>query len=187
MLMSKIFAFNLFFLSFSPLWVSIIFVDFKSIFIDKNESIITELILIASIILLWSISFIVLCSHLHKTNNTNSESYTIKEAREGKTITSDFFLSYILPLFAFDFTQWDGVVEFLIFFCVLAFLCIRHNHFSVNIILELMNYKMYECVLQNADDQEIERIVISKESLTVCKGKGITVKHINNDFVQMMY
>lgn len=184
--MSKFFAFNMFFLSFSPLWVSILFVDLKSIFIDKNESIITEIILIALIILLWLISFIVLCSHLHKTNNINSEYYTIKEAREGKTITSDFFLSYILPLFAFEFTQWDGVVEFLIFFCVLAFLCIRHNHFSVNIVLELMNYKMYECVLQNSDDQEIERIVISKESLTVCKGKGITVKHINNDFVQMM-
>ena len=49
------------------------------------------------------------------------------------------------------------------------------------------DHKMYECVLQNSDDQEIERIVISKESLTVCKGKEITVKHINNDFVQMMY
>ena len=122
---------------------------------------------------------------LNKSNGTNSEKYTLTEAKEEKTITTDFFLSYILPLFAFNFTQWDGIVEFLIFFVVLAFLCIRHNHFSVNIILELMRYKMYECILQNADDQEIKRIVISKSSLSVRIGSAITVKHINNDFAQM--
>ena len=114
----------------------------------------------------------------------NKKRELLIEAKEEKTITTDFFLSYILPLFAFDFTQWDGVVEFFIFFIVLAFLCIRHNHFSVNIVLELMRYKMYECILQNTDDQEIERIVISKESLSVRKGSVISVKHINNDFAK---
>lgn len=184
--MSKCLTFNMFFLSFSPLWLSILLVECKSIFIDKNENIKTEIFFLVTIILLWIISFIDLYLNLHKTRNISTDTYTLNDAKECKTITSDFFLSYILPLFAFDFTQWDGTVEFIIFFCVLAFLCIRHNHFSVNIILELMKYKMYECVLLNPDDKEIERIVISKASLTVCKGKEITVKHINNDFAQMM-
>lgn len=45
---------------------------------------------------------------------------------------------------------------------------------------------MYECSLINKDSKEIERIVISKDSLTISKGKEISVKHINNDFVQMI-
>lgn len=184
--MSMPLTFSMFFLSFSPLWLTVLFVDFKSIFIDRNECIITELVLISTIVLLWFASFINLIFHLHKTDNANTEDVTLNEAKEGKTITTDFFLSYTLPLFAFDFTQWDGVVEFLIFFFVLAFLCIRHNHFSVNIILEIMKYKMYDCVLQNADDQEVERIILSKESLSVKKGSLITIKHINNDFAQML-
>lgn len=184
--MSKHLSFNIFFLSFTPLWITILFVDLKSIFLDKSDCIITEIIFIALIILLWTISFIDLCLHLNKARNTGTDSYTLIDAKEEKTITSDFFLSYILPLFAFDFTQWDGTFEFLIFFFVLSFLCIRHNHFSVNIIMEFMNYKMYECVLQNADDQTVEKILISKDTLSVRKGSVITVKHINNDFSQMI-
>ncbi len=184
--MSKFLTFNMFFLSFSPLWLSVLFVDCKSIFIDKNENVIIEIVSIGIIVLLWIVSFFVLFSCFNSNRNTSQVTYAVKYAKENKTITSDFFLSYILPLFAFNFTQWDGAVEFLIFFIVLAFLCVRHNHFSVNIVLELMGYKMYECVLINKDSQEIERIVISKDSLTVCKGKEISVKHINNDFALMI-
>lgn len=184
--MSKCLTFNMFFLSFSPLWLTVLFVDCKSIFIDKNDNIITEVVFAVTILLLWGISFIALYSHLRKIYNICTDTYMLDDAKKSKTITSDFFLSYILPLFAFDFTQWDGAVEFLIFFFVLAFLCIRHNHFSVNIILELMDYKMYECVLINSDGKKIERIVLSKDSITVCKGKEITVKHINNEFVHMV-
>ena len=45
---------------------------------------------------------------------TDDEKYvlTINDAKESKTITAEFLLSYILPLFAFDFTQWDEVVKF---------------------------------------------------------------------------
>ena len=55
--------------------------------------------------------------------------YTIVDAKENKSIITDYMLSYILPLFVFDFTQWDGVVMFLIFFITLGFLCIKHNNF----------------------------------------------------------
>ena len=74
-----------------------------------------------------------------------------------------YLISYILPLFAFDFTLWDEVVEFMIFFIVLGFLCIYHNNFSVNIILELLQYRFYECSLLNADNIEVEKVIISKD------------------------
>ena len=177
----------MFYLSFSPLWLSVLFIDAKSILIDKSDSIITEIISAIVIILIWVLAFWELIISFRKYNNTDISTFILIEAKESKTITADFFLSYILPLFAFDFTHWDGVVEFLIFFFVLAFLCIRHNHFSVNIILELMNYRMYECELLNADNQRIERIVISKEPLSVCRGRTITVNRINNDYVKAIH
>ena len=96
-------------------------------------------------------------------------------------------LSYILPLFTFDFTQWDEVIKFLLFFIILGYLCIRHNNFSVNIILELMHYRMYDCSLMNADGKEVDRTVISKNILSTSKGKDIQVKILNNEYYLDLY
>ena len=98
------------------------------------------------------ISFIVVYSYLHSKRMDNINRCIVENAEECKTITSDFFISYVLPLFAFDFTQWAGVFEFLVFFAALAFLCIKHNHLSVNIVLELMGFRMYKCLLLNSDN-----------------------------------
>lgn len=67
--------------------------------------------------------------------------YRIREVKERKMITAEFLFSYILPLFAFDFTKWDEVIKILIFLYI-RILCIRHNNFSVNIMLEILEYKM---------------------------------------------
>ena len=112
---------------------------------------------------------------------------TIQEAKESKTITAEFLLSYILPLFAFDFTQWAEVVKFLIFFLIFGYLCIHHNNFSVNIVLEFMHYKMYECRLMNADGKEVERTVISKDILSTRKGQDIQGKILNNEYYLDLY
>ena len=50
---------------------------------------------------------------------SNESGYCRKviSAQEEKTITAEFLLSYILPLFTFDFRTWDGVFLFLIFYC----------------------------------------------------------------------
>ncbi|MBQ1502206.1 MAG: hypothetical protein IIZ45_06305, partial [Firmicutes bacterium] len=36
--------------------------------------------------------------------------HKVLSATEEKTITAEYLLSYILPLFAFDFTQWCGLL-----------------------------------------------------------------------------
>ena len=66
-------------------------------------------------------------------------------------------------------------------FFVLGFLCIRHNYFSVNIILEIMKFRIYECTLNNRDERSIEKIVISKNLLTLKKGHSIKLKWLNNE------
>lgn len=113
--MSSLFIFSMFFLSFTPLWIVVIFIDYKSIFIDKNNYIVTEILFSSMIIFIGIISLIIIYSNLNSKRTDNINRYVLEKVEECKTITSDFFLSYVLPLFAFDFTQWDGAAEFLVF------------------------------------------------------------------------
>ena len=178
--MSVFVSFSMYFLSFVPLWITILFIYIKSL-VDGGGDKWTEIISISGILLGLLVSMIIL---FVKFFVTDDEKYvlTINDAKESKTVTAEFLLSYILPLFAFDFTLWDEVVKFLIFFLIFGFLCIRHNNFSVNIILELMHYRMYECKLMNADGMEVERTVISKNILSTSKGKDVQVKILNNEY-----
>ena len=139
---------SMFFLSFAPLWVSILFIDIKSI-IEKQTSVMTEKYSILAIPIISIISLVVLMLSFNKKNTNGSHEYTIDGVEEEKALSAEYLLSYILPLFAFDFTVWHQVVLFLVFLFVLAFLCIRHNYFSVNILLELFWYRFYRCTLQN--------------------------------------
>ena len=66
----------------------------------------------------------------------------------------EFLVAYVLPLIAFDFKSLVGIVLFLIYFSVLAFLSIRNNYIYINIYLEFKKYKMYNC--------DITRNVINK-------------------------
>ena len=175
--MSYIFLFKMYFLSFIPLWVTVLFVDIKSM-IDNQDNICTEII---SVVLILLGCFVCWITPIEKHKTFSVEKYELSAVKECKTVNSEFLLSYILPLFAFDFTQWDGVVQFLIFFIILGYLCIRHNYFSVNIVLELKGFKLYECTLINSDGMEIDRMVISKQPLSVKKGDDVELKTINND------
>ena len=183
--MSMFVSFSMYFLSFVPLWISVLFIDIKSLLEGGGDKW-TEIISILGILLGVLISLVIL---FVKFFSADDEKYvlTIQKAKESKTITAEFLLSYILPLFAFDFTQWDEVVKFLIFFLIFGYLCIRHNIFSVNIVLELMHYRMYECRLMNADGKEVERTVISKDILSTRKGQDIQGKILNNEYYLDLY
>ena len=179
--MSGFTGFFMFFLSFLPLWVSVLFLDFKSI-LEKNPYTYTEKVSIVLIMLTFLVSFLVLKRILNPYDSGGSSVYTIHSASEEKTLTSEFFLSYMLPLFAFDFTLWDQVILFLIFFSVLAHLSIYHNHFSLNILLEHMKYRFYHCELVNDDGIIIQKIIISKKLLSSQIGDEIRMRSINNDY-----
>lgn len=179
--MSLILSIALYILSFTPLWLTVLFEDVISIIDGGN--IYTEIISIVCMAVGVLSSVLVVHYQFKYANNRAPEVYTLEEVKECKTITAEFLLSYILPLFAFEFTQWKGVAEFLIFFLVLGYLCVRHNYFSVNIILEIMHYTMYECTLSNSDGKKIKRIVLCRGELKVSKGKELRTYPINNDIV----
>lgn len=172
----------MFFLSFAPLWISVLFIDIKSI-CEGNTNIWTEIISVSLVLSVSVISLIVLMCELNSRNTSGQQEYRIISAKEEKTITAEFLLSYILPLFAFDFTVWDEVVLFLVFFLVLAFLSIRHNHFSVNILLELLHYRFYSCELENEDNISITKIVVCQKILSAQTGEMIYARAINNEYI----
>lgn len=178
--MSKLVSSCLYFTSFLPLWISILFIDIKSHF-ENTENLWTERISVFIILLVSLISLVVLLFAFATNSKEGSTKIIIKDAVDDKTITSEYLLSYILPLFAFDFTKWDQVVLFLIFFVTLGFLCIRHNHFSVNIWLEILNYKMYTCELEDEDKNVVQRKIISHRILSTHKGEYIYLKSLNNE------
>lgn len=184
--MSKFFFFCLYYTSFSPLWLSILFIDIKSI-IDHQQQLKTEVCSIILIPSVWIITFLFLRHILLNNELEGTNTYILKNVHEEKSITSEYLLSYILPLFAFNFTQWDSVILFLIFFITLGYLCIKHNYFSVNIILEFLNYSIYLCELENNDKISIETNIISKRNLSANKGNTINIKSLNNEYKLDVY
>ena len=183
------FKWNMFITSFIPLWLSIIVADTWDIVCnckdswDTNISVIsnictclkTNLLLFISILV---IIIIVLCSILGirsfiKKVNTDRNILRGKiiKARKANKLSSEFLLAYILPMIAFDFDKLKSVTMFVIYFSVLAFLCLRNNNIYTNIWLEFKGYKIYncdiECTVMNSTNVYEDSIIISQEDLTV--------------------
>ncbi|MDD3138010.1 MAG: hypothetical protein PHX08_03440 [Lachnospiraceae bacterium] len=177
---TKLFSFSLFFLSFAPLWISVLFIDIKSC-VENNDYLWTERLGIGLIMFFAIVCFFIVKAGL-KTNTKGATFQRLKCAKEEKTITAEYLLSYILPLFAFNFRLWNEVVLFLIFFFTLGYLCIRHNHFSVNIVLEMSGYRIYDCSFVNEDGIQTDCSVISRRKVNGYIGETISVKPLNNEY-----
>lgn len=179
--MFKLFSFCLYFVSFLPLWISVIFIDVLSI-IDNTDNRGTEFISIFSILIVFLFSIFIIYQNLGKRGKEGAKKQILKSAKEEKSITSEFLLSYILPLFAFDFTLWSQVVLFLVFFVTLGILCVRHNYYSVNIVLEAAGYRFFQCSLVNSDNVKTDQFIISKQRLNEMVETEIYVSALNNDY-----
>lgn len=180
-MVSKIFLLSLYHTSFAPLWLSILFIDIKSC-TERSSNLWTERISIGCILISCLIALIVLMVTLCSNGKEGTTRYRVISATEEKAITAEYLLSYILPLFAFDFTQWSQVVLFLIFYLTLGFLCIRHNYFSINIILEITNFRFYSCKIENEDRVVLEQRILSHRQLNGCIGEMVYLKSINNEY-----
>ena len=91
--MSKAVSYSLFFLSFIPLWITVIFIDGKSL-IEGNENNCTEKISIALILLNIIICFIVLLVKINHKEHTYL--YIIEKAAEHIFFCFDMFCRLIL-------------------------------------------------------------------------------------------
>lgn len=185
--MSKLFKIAMFTTSFLPLWITVIFIDCMSL-MKRTTTPYTEIIGLAVIGVAIFFSTFVIIRSMKSVKETDYKPYRIKNATQEKGITSEFLLAYILPLFAFNFTEWDRVIEFLIYFCILAFLCIRNNNVYANLIFECKGYKFYTCELEWVPEPtvpSIQAIVISRSNLSANIGNTINVAPLDKPFYLM--
>lgn len=175
-----IFEFSMYYLSFLPLWISIIIIDAVNLgrgTANRWTEIISILVIMLGIIACSIIAY----KWLTKKGNINREKYKIEKAKEERFVTAEFLMSYVLPLFAFDFTQWDGVLLFSLFFSIFWFLVHRHKYFCTNLALEICKYRVYECELQ-IGKETISKLVASRNELDGLVGATIRTRKFNNDY-----
>lgn len=181
--MNNIFKFSMFITSFFPLWLSIIVVDIFSI-MENAQPLTVECVSIVTIVLLNALCSIQIFYSLKSISKYQYGKFKIISVKPENGITSEYLLSFILPLFVFDFTQWKGVILFLIFFSTLCFLCLRNNNVYANLLFELKKYRFYRCVVVDsayADNSSfnMEKLVISKQRLVGYTGSTVKLASLN--------
>lgn len=181
------FKWHMFVTSFIPLWATIVFIDVWEIVFQGEKIWETELtflenikccisnnmlqfISVLVIMIVVIISIISIEKVMHKREIANNDVAIIKKAHKESFLSTQYLLSYILPLVAFDFGSLRDIIIFLLFFAVLAFLSIRNNNVYTNIYLEFRSYKIYTCGIQITKIDKIVEyencFVLSKVDLT---------------------
>lgn len=181
------FKWHMFVTSFIPLWATIVFIDIWEVvlqgkniweaeltFLENIKCCISnnmlQFISVLVIMIVVIISIISIEKVMHKREIANNDVAIIKKAHKESLLSTQYLLSYILPLVAFDFGSLRDIIIFLLFFAVLAFLSIRNNNVYTNIYLEFRSYKIYTCDIQITKIDKIVEyencFVLSKVDLT---------------------
>ena len=207
--MGQRFKWHMFFTSFLPLWLSIVICDIWSLVEDGRKAVtsleefptsiqqivemvkeflfghlievVSVLILVVySIVCIWHINKIIRDQEASKNKLEGS----VKVARRANKLSAEFLLAYILPMIAFDYSTWKGIVLFLIYFSVLSFLCVRNNNVYTNIFFELKGYKMYECDIEckilDKTFEYTDCLVMSKQNLVQALPRKINYFDFDN-------
>ena len=190
------FKWDMFVTSFIPLWISIVIFDIWDLvdhaitsYSGKGKPLAKllsfacdNIIQIVSIIVIITVVTFSICGidkFLRKRERSQQNpTGTILKAKKANKLSSEFLLAYILSLIAFDFSDLKSIALFLIYFAILAFLCIRNSNIYTNIMLELKNYRLYACDIQRPSPGKqtiiyYDSLIISKEDLTSFVNKKI--------------
>ena len=180
--------------SFAPLWLSVLFIlgwDIYSVRYSKlycllkDKSVQLAFSLVVALMLLIS-TIMVLRFVFNKSKANEHSGYgKIISARKSTTLVTDFLLTYIMPLIAFDFLSLRDIVLFLIYFALIAFLNIRNGNVYTNILFEFMGYKIYSCDIErNITGKQfpiMDCTVISKDNLTGIVGQEFPFFDFDNN------
>lgn len=158
----------MFITSFLPLWAAIVISDLYDIsgyiicrwgrlrdpsfdfrgaagrFMRTNGLMVGTVVVVTLVVLasIWDLNWFL------KTKETEEAPPTgiLRHVRKANKLSAEYLIAYILPMVAFDFAELRGVILFLLYFVVLAVLCIRNSNVYTNIYLELVKkFRMYEC------------------------------------------
>jgi hypothetical protein len=170
--MSPMFSMSLVFLNFLPLWLIVLAREGKSI-LDHSACQGAEWCVIAGIVAGTLFAWVYVVRELKKTLRNGpkpGEKYAVCNAWERKTLTAEILLAYVLPLWAFNFTEWRGVAEFLVFFFVIVALAARHMDMSGSLFLELLKYRYYDCDVKRVVDGRVPESSVAEKRMVIVKG-----------------
>ena len=88
--MTSINSWCLYYVSFVPLWLAILFIDIKNI-VDKKQNLYTEKISIIAIVVLFIISLIIVRRLIIDKRRSGAEKYIIIEAKNLKILLLNIF------------------------------------------------------------------------------------------------
>lgn len=106
--------------------------------------------------------------------------YEIKDVKEDKEASLNFFLTLIIPLLLDNISTIQGAITFIFILLIICVLLYRTNLFFANPILALLGYHLYEFSFK--ENKEFG----DKKCLGLCKGKvsseqSIEYKIISNN------
>lgn len=169
----------LFITSYIPLYI-ILFVQYYDFSISLYKQ---PLLLILLIIIIVAILVLILFIVIIKKQKILIETVEVRNVKQLKESNLTYLLSNIIPLIAFDFTNRQQIVSFLIIFFVLLMMYAKYCLISYNPTTELLGYTSYSAEVC-ANNQKIRDItILSKEKFyhqnTFYNVKGI---QLDNDF-----
>lgn len=169
--MSQWRSFQLSFLAFTPLWLSALAVCGQSLTF-RSQPIITEIGLSAFILAMFAISSFGAWRAFHKVPPVDElDGPILLRFEKQRTVTTDFILACVLPLYTFDFTKWCSVLQFSLIMGSILILYAKYYGFPPNVVLEICQYSCFKC--EFADGKE--RFVLAK-SMPPPKPEGYRVR-----------
>ena len=144
--------------SYIPLYI-ILFVQYCHF--SKNLLKQPLLVTLLSIIILSFFMLILFIKYISSTNNI-IKTIEVRNVKKLKESNLTYLLSNIIPLIAFDFTNKQQIISFLIIFFVLLLMYVKYSLITYNPTTELLGYTNYSAELYKNDKKVRDRTILSK-------------------------
>lgn len=159
--MSHRFSFEFSVLSFLPLWGSILIACIQSV-VNRNQPIGTELALLVAVpavLVIFGLEISRIFRDRKPPPEDFEEGLVVAQCVKQKTVTTEYILACVLPLYTFNFTNWCSVLQFTTVIGTIVLLYAKYYELPPNIVLELMGYSRFKCRFSDGR----KRFVLAKE------------------------
>lgn len=178
--MGIIFRIAMFCTSFIPLWITVVIKNIAALMQNKASNVTLAIIVPIVLVIINLIAYAVMQHRFHIIKCRTPETIILQKVTREKSLTTEFLVAYILPLFVFDFTNGWEILQFIIYFFFLAFLCIRNGNVYSNILLELKGYRYYTCqVILCTTNKPSEIAILSCNLLEHQIGRKLEIETLN--------
>lgn len=160
--------------SYVPLYV-ILLVQYY----DINEKLINQPLILGLLIItiVAIILFIIFIGFIQKQKHY-IKTIEIENISPERELSTTYILTNIVPLIAFDFTNRQQILSFLILYLFLMIMYVKYRQVVYNPIIEIMQYTNYKCTLNGE-----EVTVLSKHKFQhTHTSEKVRAIRLDNDF-----